>query len=376
MAGGLRILSGAMSSPSPPETPAETIESLRAALAAAEAKAALAEARAVGAEAMVEHLRLEIAKLRRDRFGQRSERGRRLLDQLELQLEQLEATAAEEACAAETAAAKAGQAPGQAEVGSVARRRPVRGPLPADLPLLSPGAAQPQRLPVLRRQGLQDRRRHHRDTGGGSPPVPGDPDRGREVLMPAVRDHPRARTSPARAWTSTLSTLADWVGAAATPAPLTALIRSHVSSGARLHGDDATVPVLARVRTVTGRLWTYVRDDRPFAGPAPPAACFFFPATVRASTPPTTWRAGPASSRPMPSPASTRSTRRGEVRGRSSKPDVGRMTGANSSCSPTSPRRPSPRRQGLAPRKRPPALPLWRTRRYAGSTSSSIWNAR
>ena len=42
----------------------------------------------------------------------------------------------------------------------------------------------------------------------------------------------------------------------------------------RLHGDDTTVPVLAKGRTRTGRLWAYVRDDRPFAGPAPPAALF------------------------------------------------------------------------------------------------------
>lgn len=41
-----------------------------------------------------------------------------------------------------------------------------------------------------------------------------------------------------------------------------------------LHGDDTTVPLLARGKTVTARLWTYVRDDRPFAGPAPPAAMF------------------------------------------------------------------------------------------------------
>jgi hypothetical protein len=44
----------------------------------------------------------------------------------------------------------------------------------------------------------------------------------------------------------------------------------------RLHGDDTTVPVLAKGKTITGRLWTYVRDDRPFAGPAPPAAIIFY----------------------------------------------------------------------------------------------------
>ena len=52
------------------------------------------------------------------------------------------------------------------------------------------------------------------------------------------------------------------------------LLRAHVLAGERLHGDDTTVPVLATGRTATGRLWVYVRDDRPFAGPAPPAALF------------------------------------------------------------------------------------------------------
>ena len=72
-----------------------------------------------------------------------------------------------------------------------------------------------------------------------------------------------------------VSTLADWVGAStATLAPLVALIDAHVLAAERLHGDDTTVPVLARGKTVTGRVWTYVRDDRPFGGPAPPAAMF------------------------------------------------------------------------------------------------------
>ena len=61
------------------------------------------------------------------------------------------------------------------------------------------------------------------------------------------------------------STLADWVGACtATLSPLVALIRAHVLAAERLHGDDTTVPVLAKGKTTTGRLWTYVRDDRPF----------------------------------------------------------------------------------------------------------------
>ena len=74
-----------------------------------------------------------------------------------------------------------------------------------------------------------------------------------------------------------VSTLADWVGtAAAVLSPLHALIGAHVLAAGRLHGDDTTVPLLTRGKTVTARFWTYVRDDRPFAGPAPPAAMFYF----------------------------------------------------------------------------------------------------
>jgi hypothetical protein len=74
-----------------------------------------------------------------------------------------------------------------------------------------------------------------------------------------------------------VSTLADWVGACtATLAPLVELIRRHVFAAERIHGDDTTVPVLAKGKTITGRLWTYVRDDRPFAGPDPPAAIFYY----------------------------------------------------------------------------------------------------
>jgi Transposase IS66 family len=70
--------------------------------------------------------------------------------------------------------------------------------------------------------------------------------------------------------------LADWVGAAATLMPLVDVIRTHVFAAQRIHADDTTVPVLAKGKTRVGRLWTYVRDDRPFAGPDPPAAVFFY----------------------------------------------------------------------------------------------------
>ena len=74
-----------------------------------------------------------------------------------------------------------------------------------------------------------------------------------------------------------VSTLADWVGtAAATLMPLVLLIRAHVFAAERIHADDTTVRVFAKGKTRTGRLWTYVRDDRPFGGPDPPAVTFVY----------------------------------------------------------------------------------------------------
>ena len=74
-----------------------------------------------------------------------------------------------------------------------------------------------------------------------------------------------------------LSTLADQVGAACVAlAPLLQQLQAHVLAAERLHGDDTTVPVLAKGKTDIARCWTYVRDDRPFGGPDPPAAMFYY----------------------------------------------------------------------------------------------------
>ena len=74
-----------------------------------------------------------------------------------------------------------------------------------------------------------------------------------------------------------LSTLADQVGGCcAVLAPLLRRIERHVFAAERLHSDDTIVPVLAKGKTDTGRCWVYVRDDRPFGGPAPPAAMFYY----------------------------------------------------------------------------------------------------
>ena len=74
-----------------------------------------------------------------------------------------------------------------------------------------------------------------------------------------------------------VSTLADWVGAStATLMPLVERIEAHVLNGKRIHADDTTVPVLSKGKCRTGRIWTYVRDDKPFAGEAAPAALFYY----------------------------------------------------------------------------------------------------
>ena len=82
--------------------------------------------RASSAEALVAHYKLVIAKLKREQYGQSSERGRKLLDQLELQLEEAAASAAEDEAAAAPAAGTT--------VSAFTRRKPVRAPFPAHLP--------------------------------------------------------------------------------------------------------------------------------------------------------------------------------------------------------------------------------------------------
>jgi transposase len=74
-----------------------------------------------------------------------------------------------------------------------------------------------------------------------------------------------------------LSTMADAVGSGCKALqPLLRLVEAHVMAAERLHGDDTTVPVLAKGKTDTGRCWVYVRDDKPFGGPSPPAAMFYY----------------------------------------------------------------------------------------------------
>ena len=107
----------------------DVVDALKAALAAERSARQQAEARASGAEAMVAHLKLVIAKLRRERFGPSAERGSKLLDQLELQLEELEASATEDELAATARSGEDGTV-----VTSFTRKKPVRAPLSEHLP--------------------------------------------------------------------------------------------------------------------------------------------------------------------------------------------------------------------------------------------------
>jgi len=265
-----------------------------------------AEAQARTRTLEVEKLKFLIAKLRHERYGQSAERGA-LLEQLELQLADLEEDAGQAAAAAELAAASA-----KVEVRSFTRQKPARRPLPAHLPRERIVHSAPSACPccggALRKIGEDVTEtlehvpaqwkviQHVREKFScrsceaiTQPPAPSHPiARGRagpnllaQVLFAKYGLHlPLNRQSAVYAREGIdldVSTLADWVGAAAaTLMPLVETIRAHVFAAERIHADDTTVPVLAKGKTRTGRLWTYVRDDRPFGGPDPPAAVFFY----------------------------------------------------------------------------------------------------
>src|SRR5436190_4858774 len=269
-------------------------------------KAALIETRAklVGAETLIEHLQLVIAKMKREMFGPRSERSQRLIDQLELQLEELAAAAGEDAATAATR---------RVQVQGFTRRQATRRNFPADLPrqrivhpaptscpccgsskLSKIGEDITETLDVVPRQWFVIE--HVREKFScrscekiTQPPTPfhaiargfAGPSLLAMILVDKYANHqPLNRQSEQFAREGvelSVSTMADHVGAcAATLMPLYELIKAHVFAAERIHGDETPVPVLAKVKTRTGRIWTYVRDDRPFGGEARPAAVFFY----------------------------------------------------------------------------------------------------
>lgn len=248
----------------------------------------------------IEHLQLLIAKLRRMQFGRSSEKIGRQIEQLELQLEELEAAVAP-----------------LAEIGSVpenrtpARRRKLPSHLPRETHMHLPkeescakcgGAFRklgedvselleyvPASFKVIRHvrprlccpacervvQAAAPARPIERSLAGAGLLA--------HVLTAKYCDHlllHRQSEIYAREGVDLdRSTLAKWVGGAgALLDPLVEALRRYVISGDKLHGDDTPVPVLApgTGKTKTGRLWTYVRDDRPSGSTQPPAVWFAY----------------------------------------------------------------------------------------------------
>jgi transposase len=266
-----------------------------------------ARARESSGEALIAHLRLTIEKMRREVYGQRSERSARLLDQMELELEELEAAASEDELAAERAAATG------TTVGSFRRKKPSRKPFPEHLPrerIVVPGPTActccgstrlaklgediTETLEVVPRQWkvlqyVREKFTCRACEKISQAPAPfhvlprgfAGPSLLAMVLFEKYGQHQPLNRQSERYGREgidlSVSTLADQVGGCAVLLrPLYALIRAHVFAGERVHGDETPVPVLAKHETRKGRLWVYVRDDKPFAGPAPPAAVFFY----------------------------------------------------------------------------------------------------
>jgi transposase len=292
-----------------PERLPDDIETLKLALVAARAEVALVRAQRSDDQALIAQLKLQIEKLNRDRYGPRSERTARLLNQMELQLEELEASATADELAAEMARAKT------TNVASFTRKRPSRKPFPEHLPrerMIEPGPAAcaccggtrlsklgeditetleviPKSWKVIQHVREKFTCRDCEKISHSQAPTPfhvlargwAGPSLLAMILFEKFGQHqPLNRQAERYAKEGvpiSLSTLADQVGGCTVALmPLFKRIEAHVLSAERLHGDDTTVPVLAKGKTDTGRIWVYVRDDKPFGGPAPPAAAFYY----------------------------------------------------------------------------------------------------
>jgi transposase len=292
----------------------DDIDALKAALIAARAKAfdvaaelAVARAKASEDTALIAQQKLRIAKLERQVYGQRSERSARLIDQLSLTFEELEADATEDELAAEAAVART------AHVAAFTRKRPERNTFPDHLPrervVIDPptaceccGGARLRKLgeDVTRTLETQPRRWKVIETVRekftcrdcekiSQAPAPfhavargwAGPSLLAMIVFEKFGQHqPLNRQAERYALEGVpipLSTMADAVGSVcAALDPLLRLVEAHVMAAERLHGDDTTVPVLAEGKTDTGRCWIYVRDDGPFGGAGPPAAMFYY----------------------------------------------------------------------------------------------------
>jgi transposase len=286
---------------------------------------ALLKALVSAQQAEIEHLKFIIAKLRRMQFGRRSEQMDETIEQFELALEELEGLRAEQGGRDEEAVSEALTEP-PVDTDASVPAKPKRKPLPDHLPrdavehLPSEGCC-PDCGGALKKLGedvsevleyvpasfrvIQHVRpklacaacdRIVQAAAPSRPIAKGLAGSGllAHVLVAKYCDHlPLYRQSGMYAREGVeldRSTLAGWVGqCSALLRPLVAALNRHVLSAPKVHADDTPVPVLApgEGKTKTGRLWTYVRDDRPAGDEAPPAVWFAYSPNRRGEHPQT-----------------------------------------------------------------------------------------
>jgi transposase len=258
-------------------------------------------------EREIEHLKLLLVKLHRMQFGRKSEKLQRQIEQLELRLEELESSRSEKATPSELSTV--------ATALPATTAKPARRPLPDHLPRQTrrhepKETVCPQCQGELRRLGEDVSEvleyvpasflvvRHVRIklsctkcdciVQGETPSRPiergmAGPGLLAHVLVSKYCDHqPLYRQSEIYARHGVeleRSTMADWVGGCSRLlSPLVNALSRYVMAASKLHADDTPVPVLApgQGKTKTGRLWTYVRDDRPAGDTAAPAVWFAY----------------------------------------------------------------------------------------------------
>jgi transposase len=290
----------------------DDINALKATLLIERAKAlevaaelAVARAKASQDMALIAHQKLRIARLERQLYGQHSERSARLIDQLALAFEELQAGATEDELAAEAAIART------TTVSGFTRQRPERNTFPEHLPrervVIDPPTtcdccggnrlrklgedvtrtleSQPRRWKVIETVREKFSCRDCEKISQAPAPfhvVPrgwAGPSLLAMIMFEKFGQHQPLNRQAERYVLEgvpiALSTMADAVGSVCHVLdPLRRLIEAHVMAAERLHTDDTTVPVLAAGKTDTARCWIYLRDDRPFGGTGPPAAIF------------------------------------------------------------------------------------------------------
>ena len=272
-------------------------------------RAEVARVRAINSDLVARnaHLELQNEKMRRTLHGQSSERSRHLIQQMELEFEELEATATEDEIAAQLAAAKT------TTVEAFTRKRRTRREFAPGTPVERIVIPAAESCPCC---GSDNLSKLGEDVHRAFESVPA-----RYKIIETVRERfscrscqtitqppapfhvtSRAMFGPhflaslafnkfglnqplnsqrdrleSQGFTFSLSTLADQIGwITAAVKPVFRLLEEQAFGSGRLHADDTTVPLLAKYKTDIARIWTYVCDDTPFGGDRESVALFYY----------------------------------------------------------------------------------------------------